>query len=70
MFQINFLPARFATFAQAADCAVKHAQQRGGAVVRRHYSGDLVALFDRREDGTVSVRGIRTGVGLIGEWAA
>lgn len=34
MFSLNDLTARFASFATAADCAVKHAQQRGECQIR------------------------------------
>ena len=59
----------FATFAQAADCAVIHARQRGEAMIR-YASGILVADFRRMEDGTVSVAAANTdGAALVEEWA-
>ena len=60
---------RFPTFAQAADCAVVHARQRGVAVIR-HENGVLVADFRRMDDGTVSVSVAgRDGADLVEEWA-
>ena len=60
---------RFATFAQAADCAVVHARQRGEAMIR-YSSGILVADFRRMNDGTVSVAAAgQDGTVLVEEWA-
>jgi hypothetical protein len=52
MFTIN--NAKFSTFAAAAACAVKHAQQRGECKIRAR-SGALLADFVRNNDGTVSI---------------
>lgn len=70
MFQINDISARFDTFAQAADCAVKHAQQRGPAGVRNQRSGVLLAFFALREDGTISVCGVCEGKLMVEAWAS
>ena len=61
--------ARFATFSAAADCAVKHAQQRGAALVS-HWNGMLVADFRRSEDGRVTVAPAgQDGPALVSAWA-
>ena len=61
--------AKFATFAAAADCAVKHAQQRGAALVS-HLNGMLVADFRRNEDGRVTVAPAGAdGPVLVKTWA-
>jgi len=69
MFTIDGTSARFATFADAANCAVKHAQQRGPALVRSGRAGNLVADFRAMEDRTVSVVGVGNGKHLVEEWA-
>ena len=70
MFTIDNASARFATFAQAADCAVKHAQQRGPALIRSMRAGDLLADFRAMPDGTVSCYGIgERGRALVDGWA-
>ena len=47
------LRAKFAAFADAANCAVRHAQQRGPALVS-HQNGPLVADFRKDADGRVT----------------
>lgn len=70
MFTIDNTSARFTTFAQAADCAVKHAQQRGPATIRTLRAGNLLADFRLMPDGTVSVCGVGPhGRALVEEWA-
>lgn len=69
MFTIDTAPAKFSTFAQAADCAVKHAQQRCEAIIRTARAGHLLADFRRMDDGTVSIVGIGIGKKMIEEWA-
>lgn len=60
---------RFPTFAQAADCAVVHARQRGVAMIR-YENGVLVADFRRMDDGTVSIAAAGwDGAALVEEWA-
>lgn len=71
MFTIDNASAKFATFAQAADCAVKHAQQRGPALIRAAHSGALLADFRLERDNTVSCVGVgERGRALVTEWAA
>lgn len=70
MFSLNDLAARFTSFATAADCAVKHAQQRGECQLRARHSGLLLADFRRMDDGTVSVYGVCEGKKMVEEWAA
>lgn len=70
MFALNSLTARFASFATAADCAVKHAQQRGECQLRARNSGLLLADFRRMDDGTVSVVGVCEGKAMVEKWAA
>lgn len=70
MFTIDNTAAKFASFTQAADCAVKHAQQRGPALIRIVRSGDLVADLRAHDDGTVSVVAVGAlGRQLVEEWA-
>lgn len=69
MFALNDFRANFATFAQAADCAVKHAQQRGECKLR-YATGLLLADFVRKDDGTVAVIGVCEGKEMIARWAA
>lgn len=70
MFTIDNTAARFHTFAQAADCAVKHAQQRGPALIRNLRAGDLLADFRAMPDGTVSICGVGPrGRAFVEEWA-
>ena len=52
MFTIN--TAKFATFAQAAACALVHARQRGECQIRTS-AGALLADFVHNEDGTISI---------------
>ncbi len=66
MFNID--RARFATFAQAAACAVKHAQQRGECQVRLA-NGTLLADFRPHADGTVSIAATDVGAALVLELA-
>lgn len=71
MFTIDGTKARFASFSQAADCAVIHARQRGEALVRKHRTGLLVADFRPLEDGTVSAASAGAeGTALLERWAA
>lgn len=70
MFQINDLSARFHTFAQAAGAAVKHAQQRGPALVRNAQTGLLLADFRLDGEGRVSISGVCEGVAMVEAWAA
>lgn len=70
MFQLNSLTARFTSFATAADCAVKHAQQRGECQLRGLRNGLLLADFRRMDDGTVSVYGVCEGKKMVEEWAS
>jgi len=69
MFALNDLNARFASFSQAADCAVKHAQQSGECKLRAR-NGLLLADFVRQPDGTVSVIGVCEGKEMVERWAA
>ena len=70
MFTIDSTSARFTNFAQAAACAVKHAQQRGPALIRTLRNGDLLADFRAMPDGTVSICGVgQRGRALVEEWA-
>lgn len=69
MFALNDLTARFAHFATAADCAVKHAQQRGECKLRTR-SGLLLADFVRQADGTVAVIGVCEGKEMVERWVA
>lgn len=69
MFIIDTAPAKFATFSQAADCAVKHAQQRGEAIIRTARAGHLLADFRRLDDGTVSIAAVGAGKAMVEEWA-
>lgn len=70
MFTIDTTSAKFTTFSQAADCAVKHAQQRGEAIIRTVRAGHLLADFRRMENGTVSIAGVGIGKAMVEEWAA
>ena len=69
MFALNEMTARFASFSMAADCAVKHAQQRGECKLRTR-GGLLLADFVRQADGTVAVIGVCEGKGMVERWAA
>ncbi len=66
MFFIN--STRFASFPQAAICAIKQTQQRGECLIRND-CGTLIADFRLKPDGTISVCATDVGRCHVEAWA-
>ncbi len=60
--------AKFASFAQAAECAFTHALQRGECLVR-FADGTLAADFRPNSDGSVSIMATDRGRAFVEEAA-